>query len=188
MLSREQKVALVDGLREKISGARAIFLTNLIGVSSNRASEVRKQVRKAQGTVVITRNTLFKRAARGTVAEEMLAGLKGSNALALAFEDAPAVAKALYEAGQEDGVITLEKGILGGRALSSSELIELAKLPARDIMLATLLATMQAPVGSLVRVLDAIRQQRAASTGEASVEASGVKGEGSSEPAPVTKQ
>ena len=55
-----------------MSGAKAVFLTNLIGVESNEANEIRKQVRDSQGTIVITRNTLFERAAKGTPAEEML--------------------------------------------------------------------------------------------------------------------
>ena len=161
MLNREQKEILVGDLREKIDKARAVFLTNLIGVPSNRANEVRKAVRDAKGTVIITRNTLFERAGKGTAAEEILTGLKGTNALAIAFEDAPGVAKALYEAGKEDESITLEHGLLGGKLLEKSELLHLAKLPSRGVMLGTFLATLQAPVGSFVRVLDAIREQKA---------------------------
>lgn len=160
MLTRETKEALVKDLTEKVNGAKAVFLTNLIGVESNEANEIRKQVRDSQGTIVITRNTLFERAAKGTPAEEMLTGLKGTNALAIAFEDAPSVAKALYEAGKENELVTLEKGILNGKTLEKSELEALAKLPSRDTMLATVLATMNAPVSSFVRVLGEIQRQK----------------------------
>ena len=166
MFERKEKEGIVNDLKEKINGARAIFLTNLIGVSSNRANEIRKSVRDAKGTIVITRNTLFERAAAGTAAEKMLQGLKGSNALALAFEDAPGVAKVIYEASEENDVVTLEQGLLNGQPLGKSELASLAKLPSREVMLATVLATMQAPIGSFVRVLDAIREQRESGQGE----------------------
>ena len=175
-MKRATKEALVADLRQKIDGAKALFLTNLIGVSSNRANEVRKSIRGAKGVLVITRNTLFERAAEGTEAKEMLGGLKGPNALALAFEDVPAVAKVLYEAGKVDEVITLEKGLLNGQLLIKDQLVNLAKLPSREVILATLLATMQAPIGSFVRVLDAIREQKeqgqgaTASTAEASTQ------------------
>ena len=160
MLSLDEKKAVVGNIKEKIDKARAVFLTNLIGIPSNRANEVRKAVRDAEGTVVITRNTLFERAAKGTAAEEMLSGLKGPNAIAIAFEDAPGVAKALYEAGKDDEIITLKKGILKGQPLEESELIALAKLPSREVMLATALAAMQAPLSSFVRTLNAIREQK----------------------------
>ncbi|MCY4643762.1 MAG: 50S ribosomal protein L10 [Bacteriovoracales bacterium] len=166
MLSLDEKKAIVGGVKEKIDKARAVFLTNLIGVPSNRANEIRKAVREAKGAVIITRNTLFERAAQGTSAEEMLKGLKGPNAIALAFEDAPAVAKAIYEAGKDNEVITLKKGILNGQSLEESDLVALAKLPSRQVMLATVLATMQAPISSFVRTLDAIRVEKEKSEGE----------------------
>ncbi len=160
MITRDKKDAIIADLKDKIENARAVFLTNLIGVPSNDANEIRKQVRESKGAVVITRNTLLERAAKGTTAEALFTGLKGPNAAAFAFEDAPGVAKALYEAGKEMEVVTLTKGLLNGKELDSSELQALAKLPTKDVMLATVLATMNAPIGSFVRVLDAIRTQK----------------------------
>ena len=160
MLGRSEKEAIVGQVREKIEKGKAHFLTNLIGVSSNRANEIRKSVRDAQGTVVVARNTLFEKAAKGTPAEELLTGLKGANALAIAFEDAPGVAKVLYEAKEEDELVTLEKGLLDGRPLDKNELVSLAKLPSREVMLATFLATMQAPVSSFVRLMNAIKEDK----------------------------
>lgn len=160
MITREKKDAIIGDLNEKISNAKAVFLTNLIGTESNSANEIRKEIRDAKGALVITRNSLIERAAKGTPAENMLNGLKGPNAVAFAFEDAPAVAKALYEAGKELEVVTLTKGILGGKELEKAELEALAKLPSKDVMLATVLATMNAPISSFVRVMDEIRRQK----------------------------
>lgn len=160
MITREKKNAIVADLKDKITNARAVFLTNLIGVDSNGANEIRKKVRDNQGSVVITRNTLLELASKGTPAEGLFTGLKGPNAAAFAFEDAPGVAKVLYDAGKEQEVITLEKGILGDKELDKGELEALAKLPSKDVMLATVLATMNAPIGSFVRVLDAIKNQK----------------------------
>lgn len=95
MLNRADKEALVDGLKKDIESARAVFLTNLIGIPSNDSVQVRKEIREAQGKVVVTRNTLFSRAGVGTFAEKLLSELKGPHALAFAYEDAPAVAKHL---------------------------------------------------------------------------------------------
>lgn len=161
MLNRAQKGELVDQLKTKIDQSNAIFLTNLIGLSANDAVALRKSVREVDGTISVTRNSLFELAAKGTSAEEMLAGLKGPHAVAFAYEDAAAVAKCLKKAGDEhENVVELKAGLLDGKLLSKEELVQLANLPGKDQMLATLLATFNAPIGAFARVLEAIREQK----------------------------
>lgn len=170
MLNRAEKETIVSGLKEDIGNARAIFLTNLIGITSNDSVKVRKDVRDSGGKVVITRNTLFQRAAAGTHVEKMLSDLKGPHAVAFAFEDAAGTAKALSDAGKELELIDLKAGFLGDSELSAADLKQLANLPSRDQMLATLLATFQAPVSAFARVMHAIKEQKEAG-GEAPAEA-----------------
>lgn len=169
-MNRQEKEAVVASLKEKLENSRAVFLTNLIGVPSNDANSIRKEVREAKGAIVVTKNTLFRIAAKGTIAEEMFSKLKGTNAVALAFEDAPAVAKAIYNASKEHEVIELRGGILGDKVLSQEEMIELAKLPSREEMLGTLLATFNAPISAFARVLNAIKEKKEEG-GEVAVEA-----------------
>ncbi len=159
MLTRSQKEKVVQDLRDKIEKSQAVFITNLIGLKSNDAVALRKNVRDADGTIVITRNSLFGKAAAGTKCEEILSGLKGTNAVAFAFKDAPAVAKALYDAGKEFEQVKLGKGLLDTQMLSKADVEALAKLPSRDQMLATLLATFNAPVSAFVRTMDAIKRK-----------------------------
>lgn len=161
MLMRSQKEKVVKDLQDKIGKAQAVFLTNLIGLSANDAGNLRKEVRDVDGGIVITRNTLFRIAAKGTPCEKMLSNLKGSNAVAFAFKEAPAVAKVLYEAGKKfKDLVDLRVGMLDGKELSAAQLVELAQLPGKDQMLASLLATFNAPVSSFARVLDLIRQNK----------------------------
>lgn len=159
MMSRQEKEVIVASLKEKLESSRALFLTNLIGVPSNDSNSIRKEVREADGTIVVTRNTLFRLAAKGTAAEEMFSDLKGTNAVALAFKDAPAVAKAIYNASKEHEVIEFRGGILGDKILTKEEMIELAQLPSREEMLGTLLATFNAPISAFARVMNAIKDK-----------------------------
>lgn len=171
MLTRAQKEAIVGEIKQHIDNAKAIFRTNLIGLDSNSATAVRKNIRDAKGTVVITRNTLFRMAAKGTKAESLLSDLKGTNAVAFAFEEAPAVAKAIYDANKDHAeIVLLNEGLLEDKNLSKAEVIELAKLPSRDQMLATLLATFNAPISAFARTIEAIRKQKEDGEGSASVE------------------
>lgn len=160
MLVRSQKEQIVSDLKSDIESAKAVFLTNLIGIPSNAAVQIRKDVRDANGKLVVTRNTLFRRAAAGTYLEELVSSIKGPHALAFAFEEAPAVAKALYEAGKEHELVDLKGGALEGSALTPDEIKALAKLPSRQEMLGTLLATFNAPVSAFARVMHQIKEQK----------------------------
>ena len=161
MMTRTEKDAVVSEIRAQIEKSQAVFLTNLVGIPSPDAVRIRKGVRGANGFIAITRNTLFARAAKGTYAEELLANLKGSNAVAFAYEDAAAVAKIINDAsGEFNDIVTVKGGMLGTQKLSKAEVVALAKLPSRNEMLGTLLATFNAPVSAFARVLFAINEQK----------------------------
>ena len=165
MFTRAEKEAIIDGLKQNIDKAQAIFLTNLVGLRSNDAVRIRKGVRDANGKLVITRNSLFERAAKGTKCEPILKNLKGPHAVAFAYGDAAAVAKCLKEAGEEfENIAKLRAGVLNEQVLSNAELVLLSSLPSRNQMLGTLLATFIAPVSALARVLNTIREEKEKAT------------------------
>jgi len=160
-MTRAEKDAVVSSIKEKIEKSQAVFLTNLVGIPSVDSVRIRKNVRDAKGHMVVTRNTLFARAAKGTFAEGLLAELKGSSCVAFAYEDAAAVAKIVNDAsGEFENIVTIRGGQLGTQKLSKADVVALAKLPSRPQMLGTLLATFNAPVSAFARVLFAIQEQK----------------------------
>ena len=159
MMTRAEKDVLIKDLKEKIETSKALFLTNMIGIDANSAVAIRKNVRDANGTIVVTKNSLFGKAAAGTHAEALLTGLKGTNAVAFAFEDAPGVAKAVYDASKDLEQITLGSGYLGTDLLEADQVVALAKLPSRDEMLGTLLATFNAPISAFARLMNSIKDE-----------------------------
>jgi len=172
MMTRAEKDAVVSEIRAKIEKSQAVFLTNLVGIPSVDSVRIRKNVRDAKGHMVITRNTLFARAAKGTSAEGLLADLKGSSAVAFAYEDAAAVAKIVNDAaGEFTDIVTVKGGVLGTQKLTKADVVALAKLPSRDQMLGTLLATFNAPVSAFARVLFAIQEQKQGGAAPAATEA-----------------
>lgn len=160
MMTKAEKTTIVEGIKANIDKASAIFLTNVIGMTSNDAVALRKTIREANGTLKVSKNSLFAAAAKGTAAEKLLTGLKGPQAVAFAFDDAAAVAKALKETSKENELVELRGGILDGAELSVDEVVALADLPSRDEMLGTLLATFNAPISALARVLFAIQESK----------------------------
>lgn len=159
MMTRAEKDVVIKDLKEKIENSKAIFLTNMIGIEANDAVALRKKIRDAKGTVVVTKNSLFGKAAAGTHVQELLTGLKGTNAVAFAFEDAPGVAKAIFEASEDFEQVTLGKGCLGEELIDEAKVKELAKLPSRDELLGTLLATFNAPVSAFARLMNSMKDE-----------------------------
>ncbi len=161
MMTRAEKDAVVSSIKEKIEKSQAVFLTNLVGIPSVDSVRIRKNVREAKGHMVVTRNTLFARAAKGTFAEGLLADLKGTSCVAFAYDDAAAVAKVVNDAsGEFADIVTIRGGQLGTQKLTKADVVALAKLPSRNEMLGTLLATFNAPVSAFARVLHAIQEQK----------------------------
>ena len=170
MLTRAQKDVLITGLKKDLEGAKAVFLTDLIGITANDSVSIRKSVRQAEGKMIVTKNTFFRIASEGTPYEELLKSLKGTNAIAVAFNEAPAVAKAIYDASEDLEPVELRGGLLDGKELSVDEIKALAKLPSREEMLGTLLATFNAPISAFVRTMEQIRAKKEEG-GEAEVSA-----------------
>ncbi len=160
MMNRAEKEVVIGEVKANISKAKAVFLTNLVGIESNNANAIRKSVRDVKGKIMITRNSLFEIAAKGTDCEKLLTNLKGSSAVAFAYDDVAAVAKCLKNAGEEKELVSLKGGMLDGKILSANEVKQLAMLPNKNQMLATLLATFMAPTASFVRLLGAIKDQK----------------------------
>lgn len=160
MMTRAEKEALVSTLKSDIQNARAAFLTNLVGVPSNDANAIRKQVRDAKGKIVVTKNTFFRLAAKGTGLEGLLSDLKGNNAVAFAFEDAPGVAKALDKACGDFEIVELKGGILGDKELSAAEVKALASLPSKPEMLAGVLNTFKSPLMAFANCLQGLIQMK----------------------------
>jgi large subunit ribosomal protein L10 len=159
MMTRAEKDTVIASLKEKIESANGLFLTNMIGISANDSVELRKKVRDSKGTIVVTKNSLFGKAAQGTYAEELLTGLKGTNAVAFAFEDAPGVAKAIFETSKELEQVKVGDGFLKQKPIPAAEVEALAKLPSRDEMLGTLLATFMAPISAFARLTNSIKDE-----------------------------
>ncbi len=160
MITRENKEQTLEGLSNKLESSKAVFLTNLIGIPSNDAVQIRKELREVNGSLTVARNTLLKKASEGTELFETLNEKKGPTAMAFANEDVPAVAKVLYEASKKYESVVLFKGLFDGKTLTADEIEALAKLPSREQMLATLLATFNAPVSAFVRVMEEIRKSK----------------------------
>ena len=79
--------------------------------------------------------------------------LEGPTAIGFCFEEAPAVAKVLVDFSKESKILVIKGGLLGDRIISADEVTSLAELPPREILLAQVLGTIQAPASGITRAI-----------------------------------
>lgn len=152
-ISKKRKLEIVEQYTEWIDGSKAFFLAEYTGLTMKNMDELRSKIREAGGEFHVVKNTLAKIAfnnAELTFEEE---DFLQSTAIAFAFEDAPAMAKAVSEYAKDSDFLKIKRGYLERSIMSAADVEALAKLPPLPVMRATLLSTLLAPASQLVRTL-----------------------------------
>ena len=154
--SRSAKEEAVEELGAALANAESIVLVDFTGLDVPAATELRRQVRAASGVYRVVKNTLARRAVTGTGFEPLRDSFTGTTAIAFSADDPVSLAKALVAFKKGAPELTLKTAMVEGRQIGPSEVEDLAKLPSKPVMQATLLGVLQAPATQLVRVLNGV--------------------------------
>lgn len=150
-----QKQKFVAELAEKIKNAGAGVLVDYKGINVADDTKLRRELRKSGVEYTVVKNTLLNLAFKEIGYEELIPHLKGTTALALGADDQVAPAKILCEyAKKSNGKFKIKAGFIDGRPITAAEVSALAELPPREILVAKVLGTLNAPITGLVNVLN----------------------------------
>lgn len=153
MLNKSQKGKIVEGIAEKFRKQKIAIFTDFQGVSVTKSSALRRLLRKEDAEFKVARKTLFDRALAegntGLVTKKM----KGEIGVAFGYGDQVAPAKILVKFSKEAETFKILGALLDGRVLSDKEVIALARLPGRDVLLAQVVGAMSAPIRGLAVAL-----------------------------------
>jgi large subunit ribosomal protein L10 len=156
-LNKENKQQVVTELRDKLKRAKAVFLADFRGMNVGKATDLRNELRKASVEYRVVKNTLLDLASRETDKELLSSHYIGPTAIAFSYDDPVAAAKVLSRfAKEQQATFRLKAGVLSGKLISVADIQSLADLPSREVLLAKLLGTMQAPTTNFVGVLAAV--------------------------------
>lgn len=153
---RPEKVAVVDEVRNRLDGAEAAILTEYRGLTVAELAQLRRALAAAGGDYKIYKNTLVRRAVSGGRHEPLTGLLTGPTAIAFVSGEISAVAKALRDFSRTYPALVLKGGQHGDGVLSAADLVSLADLPSRDVLLAQLAGVMAAPMRQLAGLLQAL--------------------------------
>lgn len=173
MAVTSEKQAVVAGLKEKLSTAQGAVLTSYSGLTVAQDTKLRCKLREAGVEYRVVKNTMTRIAAQEAGIEGLAEYLEGTTALAVSATDPVAPAKIISEFIKENKLEGLEikAGLVEGKVIDAEAVKALAALPAREVLIAQVLAGMQSPIVGLVNVLqgsirnvvyalDAVRQQK----------------------------
>jgi large subunit ribosomal protein L10 len=154
-LNLEQKQAMVAEVAAKLAAAQAVIVAEYRGLDVGRVTQLRAKARKSGLYLRVLKNTLARRAVKGTPFEKLSEQMIGPLMYGIAA-DPVAGAKVLSEFARENELFVIRAGAMPNAVMSEKEIKALALLPSREELLARLLGTMQAPMAKLARTLNEV--------------------------------
>ena len=159
-MAKEKKVELVDQITEILKECSVIVAADYRGLSVDQMNALRRQLLSKEVKLQVVKNTLARFAADKAGMEELKSLLVGPTALAFGFGDNIAdPAKVLIEYQKATKLeIGIKGGLLDNKMLSKEQVTALSKLPTKEVLIATLLGTLQRPVASLLSIMNGTLQ------------------------------
>ena len=158
---KSEKEELIKELNEKFARAKTAVVAEFAKVNVETVTRLRKKFRDNNIDYRVLKNTLAKRAAKGTSMEVISGDFTGPVAVALSYDDLVAPAKILSEFIKDMETIKVRSGMLEGKALTADEVKALAKLPSLNELRAKLLGLFNQPASMLARTIAAPGSQLA---------------------------
>lgn len=165
----ESKQQIVADLADKLRKAQSGVLVKYQGITVSDDTEMRKKLRAAGVEYVVMKNSLTKRACDIVGYSAMDEYMNGMNAIAISYNDPVAPAKILKEYADKIETFEIRAGFLDGAVIDAATVVKLADIPPKETLLARLLGSLQSPISSFARALQAIIDKNGSESSEAPV-------------------
>ena len=152
----EQKKQVVAELVETLKSAQAGVLVDYRGITVEEDTRLRTKLREAGVEYKVVKNTLTRFAANEVGFQDLDEQLNGPTALAISTTDAVAPAKVISDFAKEVEALQIKAGFVDGKVISLDEVMQLANTPSREVLIAKIMGSLNAPISKLVRTLQAL--------------------------------
>jgi len=154
-LNIEEKKEVVAEVSARLAKAQAVVLAEYRGLPVEQITVLRSQARASGVYLRVLKNTLARRAVQGTPFEKLGDQMVGPLAYGIS-EDPVAAAKVLHAYAKANDKLVIKGGAMPNYVMTAKEVGNLATMPSREQLLATLMGTMQAPVAKFVQTLNEV--------------------------------
>jgi large subunit ribosomal protein L10 len=153
-MNRQQKEALVDSLREHFSASQAAYLVGVRGLSVNAMRVLRGKLREHGASLKVAKMRLIKRAAtQDDALGGLVSHLQDQRGVVFVDKEPTVVAKVLHDFAKDNEQLSIVLGYVDRAFLDEAAVKILATLPPREVLLAQVIGTMQAPLNQFAGIL-----------------------------------
>ena len=158
----ESKKQIVADLTETLKSSAAGVLVDYKGINVADDTKLRKELREAGVEYSVVKNTMLRFAAKEAGLEGWDEFLHGTTALAVSKEDPIIAAKILakYAEAIKGAVFTIKSGCMDGKVVDTDTVNALAKIPAKEVLIATMLSSLNATISKFAVVVDQIAKKK----------------------------
>ncbi|MBP5093031.1 MAG: 50S ribosomal protein L10 [Abditibacteriota bacterium] len=150
---RPEKVAAINEIKDMLSGASAVILTDYQGLDVKSISDFRKKLHEAGAQYKVIKNNLFILAVKDTVNEPLGENLAGPTGILYTEDDPVAAAKVLQPFTKGAKKIGVKGGVVDGTYFDEKQVMQLASIPSKQELYAKVVGGLQAPITGLVGTL-----------------------------------
>lgn len=159
MANLESKKKVAEEIKEKVEKAASIVLLKYNGIDAEKETELRKHLTENNVDYKVYKNTTIRFAVDGTKFDEIKKDLQGPTAVAFSYDDPTAAARNLYDVVSKNDALELKSGVVEGVYYDKAGILEVAKIPSREVLLSKLLGSMKSPISSFARVIKQIAEK-----------------------------
>jgi large subunit ribosomal protein L10 len=158
-ISKQRKAELVAQYVEQLKQSQGIILADYRGLSVGDMSDIRNAMRPAGGKFQVIKNRLLALALKEMEMSLPEEWLIGPTAVGFCHAEIPPVAKALADAAKNLETLRIKGGLTGTSVIEEEQVRTIAELPPREVLLAQVLGTINAPASRVTSVVaSGIRQ------------------------------
>lgn len=145
----------LKNLTEKFKAMKGMIMTQYQGLSVAQISDLRNQLRKCGCEYLVVKNTLSKLALKEIGMEDANQYFEGPTAIVVEADDPVSPAKIVSEFSKKADKLVIKAGLLDGKVIAVDKINALASLPTKEVLVAKMLGSLNAPVSNFVGVLSA---------------------------------
>lgn len=175
--TREEKVEVTAELAERLGKSEVLYLADFTGLNVKDMTELRRRFREAGAGFVVVKNRLALRALEDLDLPDISEHLRGPTGFIFGDDDPVVPAKTIREFAKEfENRPTLKAGVVEKQLVSVKDIVKLAELPSRDVLLAGIAGSLTASAAGIVGVLEGLIRDVAYMIGEVARVNEGVAG------------
>jgi large subunit ribosomal protein L10 len=158
-MPKPEKVESLNELKKFLQDAKSVFVTDYTGLNVDDITKLRKNLREKSVKYLVAKNTIMRIAAKETGYESIVEHLTGQTALAFGFDDPSIPAKILHTAFKAKEKPIIRAFVVDKKAFSGKEIVRLADLPTREVLLSQIVMAVEAPISAVIMSIDGVFQE-----------------------------